>query len=235
MKFITERQLRGEYKQAKFSAYPLSPDEKLTPEARQFLTDRKISIEQKKPEERSQNISDDQPQYRPPMVFEGDLPHRPPTVFEGDLPPGYCPVKIKFQWVLSLFLLTEAELIHIDPILAESISVLEQYLKTVMEAMEHDQTAIDLPLKCCTGIQQHNWSVEGIDCFEVSSFHLQLKKGREIIQLNYLRSSLRELIVEMERNNPLAAAKWKSNIFEVINQISQLICQCMGGDQCQRV
>lgn len=44
MKFITELDLRQLYREHSFTSYQLTPDTKLTPEARQFLVDRKINI-----------------------------------------------------------------------------------------------------------------------------------------------------------------------------------------------
>ena len=44
MRFITEIDLRNDYRQTPFNTYKLATKDKLTSEARQFLQDRKITI-----------------------------------------------------------------------------------------------------------------------------------------------------------------------------------------------
>lgn len=44
MRFVTEMELKTSYRRATFSSFHLGPDQRLTPEARQFLIDRQIAI-----------------------------------------------------------------------------------------------------------------------------------------------------------------------------------------------
>ncbi|MFD1486314.1 hypothetical protein ACFQ5J_13865 [Lacticaseibacillus baoqingensis] len=50
MKFITEYDLKYQYQQQPFETYTLTPDQRLTPEARQFLADRRVTLDTNKPQ-----------------------------------------------------------------------------------------------------------------------------------------------------------------------------------------
>ena len=49
MKFITEEDLRDLYRKEPFTAYALEPESRLTPGARQFLSDRGINMQSDAP------------------------------------------------------------------------------------------------------------------------------------------------------------------------------------------
>lgn len=205
MKFITEGQLREQYQQEPFTSYSLSPETKLTPGAKQFLTDRKISI--------------------------GDLQT---AAAQSEEIKQISPVKIKFQWILSLFLLTISELILKEPIIAHEVTELEQYFRQLYKIWDLNGELEMLSFKSCSGFHDQNWSEDLGDCFEITPYHLQLEKGHEIVRLHFLRSSLRELTAVIENSNHLPNKQLTPYIYQGINRISQLICSCMGGDKCQR-
>ena len=72
--------------------------------------------------------------------------------------------------------------------------------------------------------------------FEITEFHMQMPKGREMLLLDRLRSELecfsldaQELIADEKLCQTLEA-----RLNEIINTISQMICGAMGGKECQR-
>ncbi|EGO86839.1 ATP:cob(I)alamin adenosyltransferase, partial [Clostridium botulinum C str. Stockholm] len=74
------------------------------------------------------------------------------------------------------------------------------------------------------------------DCFEITEFHMQLKKGNIILKINTLRCMLRELqfeIFEIYKDNNLKNTIM-TNVNSIINSLSQLICLAVGGEECQR-
>lgn len=96
MRFITEQDIRTTFLQTPFEVYPLSPDTRLTPEARQFLVDRKIKI------------------------TNGDTTKLPKkVVVENQEKPD-------LELTSSLFLLAVSLTVEADPALAEKLSQLYQ-------------------------------------------------------------------------------------------------------------
>lgn len=85
-----------------------------------------------------------------------------------------------------------------------------------------------------------NFSDDLKDCFEITDFHVQLEKGREILALHELRCALREIepvmLQAFEGNDaaigPCMDAIGKIN--QIINTVSQMICGAVGGKECQR-
>lgn len=65
------------------------------------------------------------------------------------------------------------------------------------------------------------------DCFEVTGFHAQSPRGREIVKLHILRCALREFAIHLPDEK-------KKTANQVINRLSQMICQTFGGKICQK-
>jgi hypothetical protein len=101
-------------------------------------------------------------------------------------------------------------------------------------------TVEDLPCSVCTGINNNKFSEELEDCFEITEFHIQLEKGREIIMLHRLRCELHELVAIMQEQQEgreseiLQLKDFYSKLYQIINSLSQLICIAFGGKKCQR-
>ena len=112
-------------------------------------------------------------------------------------------------------------------LLAQRIFVMERCLAGLSEEAE---TCL-LPCQACSGIGPDNFSEEMEDCFEITAFHVQSDRGLDLIRLHRLRCLLRELGPYVEQE--LGDGK-KRELHQVINGLSQLICQLFGGNTCQK-
>ena len=112
-------------------------------------------------------------------------------------------------------------------LLAQRIFVMERCLAGLSEEAE---TCL-LPCQACSGICPDNFSEEMEDCFEITAFHVQSDRGLDLIRLHRLRCLLRELGPYVEQE--LGDGK-KRELHQVINGLSQLICQLFGGNTCQK-
>ena len=85
----------------------------------------------------------------------------------------------------------------------------------------------------CSGINGENCSKELEDCFEITSFHIQADKGKEMLLLHRLRCALYEVqVVVMETHFTNKCITERLN--QIINRLSQMICTAFGGNGCQR-
>ena len=207
MKFITEDDLRTLFKKEPFASYDLIAGTKLTPGARQFLVDKKISF------------SDDpftakRKTQKPAEKTEEALTNNAPA---EPVPDRFL---LKLETLKAEFLEAGISLLGKDVLLAEQIFDLERKLAFVGKEASCEIN----PFEPCTGFQKENQSEPFCDCFEITGFHAQSEKGREIVLLHRLRCCVREL----------AAEAGEKNFNPVINRLSQMICLLYGGKTCQR-
>lgn len=217
MKFITEEELRDQYRKEPFTAYRLEEGARLTPGARQFLSDRGIAMVDSMPAPskgaaKSSRMSDIEKKKLGCMLKSAE----------------------------AMFLLAGEELLRGDQNLAQEVIELGKQLSRIKSSFAISGTADNLSCRECEGINEKNFSEELDDCFEVTDAHIQLKKGRDIVLLHRLRCSLRELeacILEMsegrtEENGAIKDIVGKLN--QIVNTLSQMICSVVGGKICQR-
>lgn len=215
MKYITEEDLRDLYRKEPFTNYALEPGVRLTPGARQFLMDKGITGE------KAETIS--------------------PPAEKTDKKAACCHKKLTrhMKSVEALFLLTEEELLGKDICLAQSVISLGKQFGAVKNSLNGTGCVDNLTCKECSGIHCSNYSEDLEDCFEITEFHVQLPKGREIIILHRLRCTLYELVSEIEEQlegseNNGQREDITGKIYQIINTLSQLICAAVGGNKCQR-
>lgn len=219
MKFITEDDLRDLYRKEPFTVYAPEPETRLTPGARQFLADRGIRI--------SDNI------------ISGE------KKLKAGLSKGKCEWKelklsTKMKSVEAMFLLCGEELLARDVYLAQKVINLKKIFSSIVSAVKNKSAAENISFAECTGITKDNNADNLDDCFEITEFHMQLEKGKEILILHRLRCALREIepiILELclassEENTFYQGIMGKVN--QIINSLSQLICTTLGGRKCQR-
>lgn len=115
MKFITEMELKIQYRKAPFSSYLLPSQVRLTPEARQFLVDRKIEINQMESGDKKQGISQNQEDF------------------------SDVKVSAAFQKTLAFFLLSFSLLLEKDVLLAEAVLRWHSHLEEVKKAWQQGQ------------------------------------------------------------------------------------------------
>lgn len=224
MKFITEEDLRERYKKEPFTEYTLEPDTRITPGARQFLMDRGI------------------------QGFEKELPQNKTTATEN-----LEPVKLlqeqscRGRWlyrrmkvVEAEFLAAAQELLSRDVLLAQKLISLGQCAAAVGDTGLGENLCNTGCMQECTGIKSDQFLLHLEDCFNITPFHIQLGKGREIILLHRLRCALRVVELELpeffdgsvdgQRRHQEAVGKTN----QLINTLSQLICVTVGGESCQK-
>ncbi|SMC70416.1 cobalamin adenosyltransferase [Sporomusa malonica] len=223
MKFITEMELRDLYKTEPFATYVLEPDTKITPGARQFLVDRRVTLVQAQ-------CSDD----------KKSNPSELKLTQQGE---KWCTQRLRgrMDWIESLFLLTAAEVIRSgDAVLSEEVMALGKAFRNVRNA-EREQLAPDT-------IQFWGWSEEEIKqrsehlekYVDISEFHVRLENGKEIALLNHLRASLREVepaMLETYWNEDKQACS-RQDLIDTVNLIINILCmmmwKCLGGQKWKR-
>ncbi len=104
--------------------------------------------------------------------------------------------------------------------LAEQIFALERKLSDLGK----EGREVEFGFEPCTGFHKENFNKPSDDCFEITGFHAQSEKGKEIVLLHRLRCSVRELAAETEN----------AGLNPFINRLSQMICLEYGGKTCQR-
>lgn len=222
MKFITEEDLRDLYRKEPFTTYEIEPGARLTPGARQYLLDRGIN-----------------------MLDDGSCVKKSTVNAEQSAAQSErrknCKKKIlcsRMKSMESLFLLTGEELLSGDAVLGQRVIDLGRQFSCIKNVLEGKGTAENLCCTECTGMNADNFSKDLGDCFEITESHMQLKKGRYIIILHRLRCILHEIEPALlELNEGCEDELYKEvtgKVNQVINTISQMICQVNGGKTCLR-
>jgi len=224
MRFITEDDLRDLYKIEPFTTYDIEPGTRLTPGARQFLLDRGMDLYEK-------NFLKSNDGF--PCRKQAELLNKKKTWQSKKL-------ISKFKTMESMFLITTEELLNKDVCLAQRVIELSRYFSTVKKLADGVATEEKLFWNQCTGMNSDNIDHDLDDCFEITDFHIQLEKGREIMTLHRLRCQLHEMepfIREFydgdEKGYPLGE-EMIGKINTIINCLSQMICSAFGGEKCQR-
>jgi ethanolamine utilization cobalamin adenosyltransferase len=224
MKFITETYLRNLYRIEPFASYNIEPDTRFTPEARQFLLDKGI----KTAEDQIAAQKTTQKSMEVPVAAQKQKDYRA------------MKLRSKMRCVASLFLLTGEELLNRDVILAQKVIALGKQFRDIQKLVDGQGRACDLICEECTGIKNTNFSDDIGDCFEITEFHIQLEKGREIALLHHLRCALREIepaVLEAYENSEEQGLLCESvigKVNQIINTLCLMICLSVGGKKCQR-
>lgn len=219
MKYIVEDNLRDLYKKEPFASYEIESGSKLTPGARQFLADRGILIQIK--EKPSVNESKKNKNG-------GSRSRRMKALF----------AKLKSAEVQ--FLLTAEEIITKDVLLAQNLVSLSKCLMEIEHLLNGQLQSEKNWCKNCTGITEENVDKELEECFQISEFHMQLENGKQILQLDKLRCTTREIepmlleLYEKEEITEMQCQEIIGNLNTLVNSLSQLICISVGGKECQR-
>ena len=212
MKFITEDELRYLYRKEPFTTYEPEPGTRLTPGARQFLLDRGIDLYD---EPRANPIIRESltqeiccPSANPNHNGGGEKggagcftartsaagstagaagagsPKRrkSATGEQRWCGPSFCSVE-------AVFLRCEQTLLETDILMAQNLTRLSKQFSDIRHMVEGKGMAQNLPCRECHGVTCENFSDDLEDCFEITDFHVQLEKGREILAL--LRIALR--------------------------------------------
>lgn len=224
MKFITEDDLRELYRKQPFTTYEIAPGTRITPGARQFLADRQIYL------------PDEDPVRIGPGQVKKETKAAPP---ESASAPCTGKLVLRIKSAEALFLTVAEELLSRDILLAQKIIGLKKNFSQIRALLESGKACEPLACEGCTGIREDNFDQDLDDCFEITEFHIQLGKGREIIHMHRLRCALRELQSDIqesfagpEENEQCKVVTTKVN--QIVNTLSQMICYAAGGEKCQR-
>lgn len=224
MKFITENDLRDLNRKEPFTNYEIEPGARLTPGARQFLSDRGINMYDNDPYTVKNTLNAKQSPAIPQIVNTWKKKK----------------VLSKMKSTEALFLLYEEELLSGDASLAQSVINLGKQFSCIKNYVDGKGPVENLTLTECTGIKVDNFSDDLDDCFEITESHMQLKQGRKIVILHRLRCDLREIepvVLEVYEGSDKDKDLCKEvigKVNQIINTLSQIICSVLGGKECQR-
>lgn len=223
MRYITEEDLRTIYKVKPFTSYEIETGTRLTPGARQFLQDRHIAV----------YSADGTAMHEGDGVVVGQYNRNRQN---GNGTPDLLNKKRLEAAIRStgtLFLKTASDLLDKDPVLAQKVLILGDNFNDIKKMSEEGRSFPALTCTPCTGINDENFSCETGDCFEITSFHIQMAKGKEILLLHELRCSLYEFLVVLMETH-CTNKEIPERVNQIINQLHQMICIAFGGDGCQR-
>ena len=180
MKFITEEDLRDLYKKQPFTDYDLKEGERLTPGARQFLVDRGVDMYDRND---------------PMAVLDAQKKEKAKAAqaAKTESSSGCRNGKklcSRMKALQSLFLLTARDLLDTDLSLSQQLTGLSRQFAALGSVSEGKCEAVGLVCNACTGMNGENFSQCIGDCFEITEFHMQMPKGREMLLLDRLRSEL---------------------------------------------
>ncbi|WP_335501346.1 cobalamin adenosyltransferase [Neobacillus drentensis] len=223
MKFITESYLRNLYKKEPFTVYELGQGARLTPGGRQYLSDRGIKFLDSGVQKKKEDTK---------KLAEG-----PPEV---KVDWKRLQFQSRMKSIEALFLLTCEELLGKDVDLAHSVVKIYKQHASINRAVKTHGSLENLPCTECEGIKESNFSSNLGDCFEITDFHMQLEKGREILTLHRLRCALQEMeplmleLCESSKEEKEWYEDMMGKINQMINSLSQLIHLTVGGNKCLR-
>lgn len=224
MKFITEEDLRTIYKDKPFTSYEVETGTRLTPGARQFLQDRHIAV----------FSADGTAMQEGDGIVVGGWNSRNRS--NGNGTPDLLNKKrldACLKVTGALFLETASGLLERDPVMAQKVLELGDAFRDIRKMDEEGRSFPPLACAPCTGINEENFSTDVGECMEITGFHIQLPKGREILLLHRLRCQLYEVQVVLLETH-CTNKEIPERVYQIINRISQMICVAFGGDGCQR-
>lgn len=220
MKFITEMELRDLYKTKPFETYVLELDTKITPGARQFLADRRVTLGQAQCSDgKKANI------------------HESKQALERE---NWCSLRLhrRMDCLESLFLLIAAELLHSgDAALSEEVMALGKCFQNVQNAEREKKAPEHFQFLGCSEKEIRKRFNDLDRSVEINEFHVRLENGKEIALLNHLRASLREVepaLLEAYWNEEKQACSRQDLIDTVnliINILSIMLWKRLGGEK----
>ncbi|CCO07721.1 hypothetical protein [Desulforamulus hydrothermalis] len=214
MKFITEMELRELYKREPFTTFALEPNTRITPGARQFLVDKRVTLVQA--------------QQKQTAAKKNKAGREKPVTGSTN----WCTEKLrrKMDYVESLLLLVGLEIWRAgDAGLAEEVMALLKYFRSVRNA-EKEQKAPDT-------VQFWGWTEDEIkkraDDMEkhvdINESHYRLANGKEIILLNHVRAALREVepaLLEVYWDDDKQICV-RQDLIDKVNLIINILCMIM--------
>ncbi len=210
MKFITEIYLRDLYKNKAFTVYKIDSKTRLTPGARQFLLDKKIEIINKEvyKEEKEEVIE--------------KIEEKPDENWRK------MKLMASLGSVEALFFIIIEESIDRDLDLAQDLIDLSKEVTSIKNSLENN-TPIE-----AREIDKNLKLEKDIDT-EITDFHIQLKRGKDILNLHRLRCLLKEveaIVYQVWENDKENIEEYKNIIArldQLVKRLSEKIYYILGG------
>ncbi|WP_291581256.1 cobalamin adenosyltransferase [Clostridium sp. UBA6640] len=228
MKFITEEYLRDLYRKEPFDTYKLQQGQRLTPGATQYLSDRRIKMNDDALKS-NKNVSKSNQTETVKEAAEETVNNN------SNLNKKLC---YKLKSMEAVFLVTGSEILKDDIILAQNVINLGKKISNIRNVVNGEGVLETIHCKECTFMNSSNFTTELEDCFEITEFHMQLEKSNAILKMHTLRCALGELQFEIiesfKSDDEILKNRIIENVNSIINSLSQLICLAVGGKECQR-
>ena len=233
MRFITEEDLRQRFRRERFTEYEPEAGTRLTPGARQFLSDRGIRLTET---ENGVRPGNGQTGFGKKEAGSSLKQNEQPKETEAEeRSQGAHPAEELPCWQLELgnlqadFLQAGLDLQREDVLVSKEIFELERNLARLAsgEEMAEGERRWEMLCPACTGIGPENCRKCLADCFEITVFHALSPNGRVVIRRHALRRRLRMLERELPDDR-------KEMAHCIINRLSQMICHGFGGKICQK-
>ncbi|MGL4731907.1 MAG: cobalamin adenosyltransferase [Clostridium sp.] len=233
-KFITEEYLRDIYKKEPFDTYKLQQGQRLTPGAAQYLSDKRIKIQ-----DNASNVKNKVPKNN--KVQSKKIEEKQEEIITEEVNVD-LKLKKKLSYKLksmeAKFLINSREILEEDIFLAHNVMNLSKRISDIRKAVDRKVLLEDICFKECKGMNSSNFTMDLDDCFEITDFHMQLKASCSILKMHILRCDLQELKFEIieayENDDNEVKDRIINNVNSIINSLSQLICSAVGGKECQR-
>lgn len=233
MKFITESDLRVLFHEQPYKEYRIEEGSRLTPGARQFLSDRRVHILENGakmlPDKAAVKKEKTDSDYSP-VKERSDSDHS--LAMERLM----CQVEV----LEAEFLVITSGILGDNIEIAGQISKIGHEFGRIRSIIAENTANSEIIFTECTGMKQMNCCQDLGNCFEITDFYIQSPNGRTLVQLNALRARIRMLRIYAEEafdsaqdRECLAAVKDRVN--QIINKISQIMCAAAGGKECKRI
>lgn len=214
MKFITEYDLRARFNEQPFTDYIIEKNTRLTPGARQFLSDRRITLLEDGAE--ACEAADSKKDSLAIAKLLSDV-----EVLEAE------------------FLVITSQIIETDIEIAGQMSKAGHEFGRIKTLLTDGAADLNISFEGCTGMDKDHFGKDLGNCFDITDFYIQSPNGKIIVQMNALRAKIRAMRISAAE--ALSADKEEKRqeavteaVNQIINKLSQLICMAAGVKTCRR-
>lgn len=214
MKFITEYDLRARFNEQPFTDYIIEKNTRLTPGARQFLSDRRITLLEDGAE--ACEAADSKKDSLAIAKLLSDV-----EVLEAE------------------FLVITSQIIETDIEIAGQMSKAGHEFGRIKTLLTDGAADINISFEGCTGMDKDHFGKDLGNCFDITDFYIQSPNGKIIVQMNALRAKIRAMrlsaaeALSADREEKRQEAVTEA-VNQIINKLSQLICMAAGVKTCRR-
>ena len=236
MKFITEYDLRVRFNEQPFTDYCLKKDARLTPGARQFLSDRRIKLLEDGTE--ISGSSGTGQTFRIPgekiQTSEGT---------SGDPADGSRAIRelsCMIEILEAEFLVVTSCAVEENIGIAERISETGREFGKIRSLLTENNGDPGICFRECSGMKTEACCRDMGNCFELSDLSIRSANGKTLVRLNVLRARIRMICMEAAEvfGGPGEETRLKAvtgALNRIINKISQIMCEAAEVKECRRI